>query len=160
MSKFVAFFASLMLIPVLALGQNSCPTLTDNEYADFFVAQSTTVSLDDVEELAEMGVHGTATITFTRNGQLTEGKMVEHVNFRSKLGRGTVDIEADWSVRNAVLTIHLVDAKHSDTGNRELNRMLDEMVDQIKSTPDVSAPLNYCDNFKRSLRGMSFLTKK
>lgn len=160
MSKFVAFFASLLLIPVLALGQNTCPTLTDNEYADFIVAQSTTVSLDDVEGLAEMGVQGTATITMTRNGQLTEGKMLEHVKFKSKLGRGTIDIEADWSVHNALLSIHLVDARHSDTGNSELNRLLDEMLDEVKASPDVSAPLNYCDNFKRSLRGMSFLTKK
>jgi hypothetical protein len=154
MSKSIAFFLSLLLIPVLALGQSACPTLSDQEYIDFLADQPATVQVDQFDDFPVKNFSGVATITFHRDGKLTE-----HVQFSCKQGSGTVDIVADWSVVNAVLSIHLVSTTHSDTGNKKLNDLLDTMFKVMWTEPDASAPLNYCDNFKRSLNGISFLNK-
>ena len=152
MSKSIAFFLSLLLFPVLSFGQSACPTLSDQEYIDFITAESATVAVDNFDDFPGVKVTGDATITFRK-----DGKLIEHVQFRCKLGSGTVDIVADWSVVNAILSIHLFSVTHSDTGNKKLNGMLDNMFEKMWAEPDASAPLNYCGNFKRSLNGISFL---
>lgn len=152
MSKYLAFFLSLLLIPTLSFGQSACPTLSDQEYIDFLTAESKTVPVENFDDFPDINLTGIGTITFQN-----DGKLIEHVEFRSKLGSGTVDLVVNWSVINATLTLHLVSATHSDTGNKKLNRLLDNMFEGMWTEPDLSAPLNWCDNFKRSLSGFSFL---
>ena len=154
MSKYITLFLSLLLIPVLSLGQSVCPTLSDQEYIDFLTAQPMTIQVDNSDDFPGMSITGTATTTFQKDGKLTE-----HVQFKCRLGAGVVDVVADWSVVNAILSIHLVNTTHSDTGNKKLNNLLDTMFERMWTEPDVSAPLNYCDNFKRSVNGFSFLNK-
>lgn len=154
MSKSIALFLSLLLIPVLSFGHSACPTLSDQEYIDFLTAQPMTIQVDNFDDFTGMNITGTATTTFQKDGKLTE-----HVQFKCKLGAGIVDVVADWSVVNAILSIHLVNTTHSDTGNNKLNNLLDAMFEKMWTEPDISAPLNYCDNFMRSRNGCSFLNK-
>ena len=155
MSKMIAFFASLLLIPSLALGYNSCPTLSDQQYVDFLTAKPFIYPITDEDDILGINFTGTAKLTFRKNYTVTE-----HVNFRSDIGNGTIDLNANWSVHSAVLSVHITSAKHSDTRNKTLNQFLDAMVEELKANPDMNIPLNDCDNFKRSLKGYSLIMRK
>jgi hypothetical protein len=154
MTKILSVFLSLLLVPVLAFGKNACPTLSDQDYVDYLTLKTVTVKLEDSEEFRSQKISGTLSVTFQK-----DGKLIEHAEFKSKQGAGTFDVVADWSVLNAVLSIHLVSATHSDTGNEKLNTLLDYMADRIMEQPDATIPLNNCDNFKRSLNGISMIMK-
>lgn len=146
MSKFKAFIATILLVPSLAFA-DQCASYTDQDFRDMLTTGPMTMSIDD----SELNMTGTVTAEFHKNGVFDE-----HVNFTTPLGKGTIDMKANWNITNAVLNFHLVSIKHSDTHNKKLNKQLDDLIKEVKANPDDSVPVadfGLCDG-KRSVHSV------
>lgn len=140
MRKILSIFAVLLIIPSLAFASIQSAKLTDQQYSDLLINSPINESFD------EDGFAGTVTAIFNKNGTFKE-----HVSFKCPQGSGTWDLNATWSVKNAVLHMHVTDMSHSDTHNKELNSGLDELIADIKSQPDFDIPLD-ADGFGAKAR--------
>lgn len=139
MLKFSVFISSLLLlISSLAMG-TTCVILSDQKYRDILTSQNIVFTLSDREVTGIPGFYGTATINFKKNGTYNE-----HIDFTSNLGSGTIDISATWSVQSATLYSHIQKMKHSDTGNKQLNSLLDAMIKGVMRDPNFSESLMDC----------------
>lgn len=145
MRKILSIFAVLLLIPSLAFATK----LTDQQYRDQLINTPINESFD------EDGFSGTVTAKFSKDGLFSE-----HVVFKTVQGSGTWDLTATWSVNNAVLHMHVTDVKHSDTHNKQLNKVLDDLIVEIKKSPDIDIPLDDFGSSARSLKSFkSFMLR-
>ncbi len=134
MKKILSFMAALLIIPSLALAAGKPQKMTDEQYRDALTRQPIVLDLGDV------GIDGTWTMNFKKNGLLDE-KIVFVVPNSSYKGKATIDIKATWRVESAILYTHTISAKHNDTHNRQINRHLDEITFSIMQRPDVEIDL-------------------
>lgn len=141
MLKYFIFAGPLLITSSLAMSMNNCQTFSDQHYRDILTAHPFMVPVDEMDGDIVKNFHGTATITFKKNGVF-----LEHLDYTCNLGRGTVDTTANWSVRNATLYRHIILIKHSDTGNKDLNNFLDSAIKAVMQAPDFIEPLSYCGN--------------
>lgn len=141
MLKFFIFVGSLLITSSLAMGMNTCQKFSDQQYRDILTAHPFTVPVNEMDGDLVKNFHGTATITFKKNGVF-----LEHLDYTCNLGSGTVDTTANWSVRNATLYRHIIVIKHSDTGNKELNNYLDARIKEAMQAPDFIERLSECSN--------------
>lgn len=147
MRKILSLIAALLIIPSLALAYGQCQTKSDDQYRAELTSQPLVIDLSDV------GLDGTWTLNFHKDGSL-----IEKIKFKSPepsyKGTVVIDIKATWKVSNAILYTHTTDVKHNDTKNRKLNRLLDEISYKLMEDPDRQVNLSECYtvNSKRSIQ--------